>query len=76
SVEIPVLYIVCAMGLRCSVYRHNIATQETLPEPPATINGSMVDSAPAEWWNIDISTLDGRLALMECFDEVKAMCVA
>ncbi|KAG0015198.1 hypothetical protein BGZ80_009998, partial [Entomortierella chlamydospora] len=59
------------MGTRCNVYRHNKATQTTLSQKVLKSSDGK-DAAPAEWWNIDIRTLEGRLALMECLNEVKA----
>ncbi|KAF9163346.1 hypothetical protein BGX20_001361 [Mortierella sp. AD010] len=72
SVEVPVLYMISTMGARCNVYRHNVATQETFPQE--ILKSEVEDTAPVEWWCINISTLEGRLALTECFNEVRAMC--
>ncbi|KAF9356785.1 hypothetical protein BGX26_004744 [Mortierella sp. AD094] len=73
--RVPVLFLVSAMGIHCCVYPRNSATRETEPQEISPTDLKTIDdTAPAEWWSIDISALESRLALMECFNEVKASC--
>jgi hypothetical protein len=77
SLRVPILIAISALGTKCCIYRYNWLTNRV--DPPMNIpqNASYVeDTAPQEWWDIDIATLDGRLDLNRVFDEVKAMAQA
>jgi hypothetical protein len=69
-VSLPHMYLISAMGPRCNIYKHDRATDETMPEVITEITENV---APMRWWNTDLSTLGGRQSLAAIFDEVKQM---
>ncbi|KAK3809701.1 MAG: hypothetical protein JOS17DRAFT_764877 [Linnemannia elongata] len=70
------LHLISAIGTRCYVYTYNhtlgtVTPGQILQHDP---DDETENLAPATNWNIDISTLEGRQALLEYFNDVKAMC--
>ncbi|KAF9360017.1 hypothetical protein BGX26_010768 [Mortierella sp. AD094] len=76
TLRVPTRIIVSAIGTRCCVYRFGKATGQA--EPPMiqpTDHRIIKDLAPADHWNIDISTQAGQVELNTWFIVVKAMCI-
>ncbi|KAF9344284.1 hypothetical protein BGX26_004577 [Mortierella sp. AD094] len=74
SIRLSSLHIVSMVGTRCCVYTYNESQRQVTPAKIEPTDLRIVeDLAPAERWNIDIATLEGRLALNAVFDEVKRM---
>lgn len=75
SIVTPTFYIVSAIGTVCCIYEYTKESGVIIPANVAPPNSRFVeDSAPAERWNIDLSTLEGRVRLNEYFMNVKQMC--
>ena len=73
SISIPVLTGISALGGHCAIYRYDVRTRLLTPKENMPVNWSTVeDLAPASWWNINIRTLEGRIALNEVFLQIKA----
>jgi hypothetical protein len=72
--RVPRFHIVSAIGTRCCVYTYNTDICSITPPRIVPIDLTVVeDLAPAERWNIDLSTLEGRVKLNKYFDDVKIM---
>jgi hypothetical protein len=72
--RVPRFHIVSALGTHCCVYTYNTNMRSITPPRIVPTNLTIVeDLAPAQRWNIDLSTLEGRVELNKYFDDVKAM---
>ncbi|KAF8965168.1 hypothetical protein BGZ46_000643 [Entomortierella lignicola] len=76
NLRVPTLIIISAIGSMCCVYRFDTATGQVEPPRIMPTNPRIIeDLAPTERWDIDISTLAGRVELNNWFDSVKGMCL-
>ncbi|KAF8950237.1 Protein Tob2 [Entomortierella lignicola] len=70
DINIPIFIMVSAFGRRCCVYRYTRgATRQLSATTPLLVPGG----PSMEQWNIDLSTIEGRVALGNVFNEVKTI---
>ncbi|GJJ72799.1 hypothetical protein EMPS_05157 [Entomortierella parvispora] len=71
--SVPQFRMICAIGMHCAVFTKDSATGSITPASVRYHPGHDHEYAPQDWWNIDISTAEGRTALGAYFDEAKIM---
>ena len=74
GLAINTVYGVSAIGTRMCLYS---LSQETGNIEPAAINNQHqrnIDTAPGEWWNLDVLSPEGEQRLREVVAHVKLMC--
>ena len=67
------MYGVSAMGKHIAIYSLKKSTGTILPEVIPGSTTLIIDTAPKERWNLDITTVEGYDAFMEVVRKVKAM---
>lgn len=76
--SVPHFRMICAIGMHCALFTKDSATESITPASIRyhPVEDSTTKVAPLHWWNIDISTTEGRTALRGYFDEAKTMASA
>ena len=75
AVSVGMLYGACAMGTKICIYKLHMMSRQLFPfESTIPSNPELVtDTAPVEWWNIDLLTPEGQGQLCKIVQHIKEM---